>query len=142
MRSNDFAPISTISDYIHWAALMVWFVVFFITSMISGMFENLWHNYFILFNILHWNTTTHSIKDLNLFGMYLCIDFIAVICITIKSHQSNQTCSTTWRTFICCKYSLILFLSVTCNACICIMYLGKEQFTQNIEIPQENKITF
>jgi len=27
--------------------------------------------------------------------MYLCIVFIAVICIPIKSHQSNQTCSTT-----------------------------------------------
>jgi hypothetical protein len=47
MRAKDFAPISTISDYIHWAALMVWFVVFFITSMISGMFEDLLHTYFI-----------------------------------------------------------------------------------------------
>jgi len=27
--------------------------------------------------------------------MYLCIVFIAVICFTIKSHQSNQTSSTT-----------------------------------------------
>jgi hypothetical protein len=27
---------------------MVWFVVFFITSMISGMFEDLLHTYFIL----------------------------------------------------------------------------------------------
>jgi hypothetical protein len=45
------------------------------------------------------------VKDLNLFWMYLCIVFIAVICITIKSHQSNQTHSTTWRTFIGCKYS-------------------------------------
>ena len=105
MRSKDFAPISTISDYIHWAALMVWFVVFFITSMISGIFEDLLHTYFILFNILRWNTTTHSIKDLSLFGMYLCIDFIADICITIQSHQSNQTRSTTWRTLISCKYS-------------------------------------
>ena len=31
IRSKDFAPISTISDYIHWAALAVWFFVFFIT---------------------------------------------------------------------------------------------------------------
>jgi hypothetical protein len=126
IRSKDCVPISTISDYIHWAALTVWFFVFFITPMKSGMFENLLHSYFVLFNIhaLRWNTTTHSIKDLNLFGMNLCIDFIADICIPIKSHQSNQTCSTTWRTFIGSKYSLILFLSVTCNACICIMYLG------------------
>ena len=81
IRSKDFVPISTISDYIHWAALAVWFFVFFITSMTSGMFENLLYSYFILFNIhvLRWNTTTHSIKDLNLFGMYLCIDFIAEI---------------------------------------------------------------
>jgi hypothetical protein len=180
IRSKDFAPISTISDYIHWAALAVWFFVFFITSMKSRKFEDLLHTYinlfnilhtntlskrfviqnhqFIinkhkfehsghyskkslkisklfytnifyhviqryidmnwtkfedllhtyinLFNILHWNTTTpHGIKDLNLFWMYLCIVFIAVICITIKSHQSNQTHSTTWRTFIGCKYS-------------------------------------
>jgi hypothetical protein len=95
------------SYYIQWAALAGWFFVFFITSMISGMFENLLHSYFVLFNIhvLGWNTTTHSIKDLNLFGMYLCIDFIADICITIKSHQSNQTRSTTWQTLKGCKYS-------------------------------------
>jgi hypothetical protein len=37
--------------------------------------------------------------------MYLCIVFIAVICIPIKSHQSNQICSTTWPSFIGCKYS-------------------------------------
>jgi hypothetical protein len=104
IRSKDFAPISTISDYIHWAALAVWFFVFFITSMKSGKFEDLLHTYFILFNILHWNTTTR-IKDLNLFWMYLCIVFIVIICITIKSHQSNPTRSTTWRTFITCKYS-------------------------------------
>jgi hypothetical protein len=126
MRSKDFAPISTISDYIHWAALMVWFVVCFITSMISGMFEDLLHTYFILFNILRWNTTTHSIKDLNLFGMYLCIDFIAVICIPIKSHQSNQTRSTTWRTLIGCKYSsyFIPFCNLQCMYMYNVFRLG------------------
>jgi hypothetical protein len=51
IRSKDFVPISTISDYIHWAALTVWFFVFFITWMKSGMFENLLHSYFVLFNI-------------------------------------------------------------------------------------------
>jgi hypothetical protein len=105
IRFKDFAPIFTISDYIHWAALAVWFFVFFITSMKSRKFEDLLHTYFILFNILHWNTTRHGIKDLNLFWMYLCIFFIAVIWIIIKSHQSNPTRSTTWRTFISCKYS-------------------------------------
>jgi hypothetical protein len=39
-----------------------------------------------------------NVKDLNLFWMYLCIVFIAVIWNTIKSHQSNPTRSTTWRT--------------------------------------------
>jgi hypothetical protein len=51
IRSKDFAPISTISYYIHWAALAVWFFVFFITSIKSGMFEDLLHTYFIFFNI-------------------------------------------------------------------------------------------
>ena len=51
IRSKDFYPISTIFDYIHWAALAVWFFVFFITSMKSGMFESLLHSYFVLFNI-------------------------------------------------------------------------------------------
>ena len=105
IRSKDFDPISKISDYIHWAALAVWFFVFFITSIKSGMFEDLLHTYFVLFNILRWNTTTHSIKDLNLSWIYLCIVFIAVICIPIKSHQSNQTRSTTWQILKSCKYS-------------------------------------
>jgi len=106
IRSTDFSPISTISDYIHWAALAVWFFVFFITSMKSGMFEDWLHTLKKKkINILRWNTTTHSIKDLNLFWMYLCIVFIADICITIKSHQSNQTRSTTWQILKSCKYS-------------------------------------
>ena len=43
--SKDFAPISTISDYIPWAALAF---LFFITSMKSGMFEDLLHAFFIV----------------------------------------------------------------------------------------------
>jgi len=120
IRSKDFAPISTISDYIHWAGLAVWFFVFFITSMKSGKFEDLLHTYFILFNILRWNTTTHSIKYSNLFWMYLCILFIAGICSTIKSHQSNQTCSTTWPTFMGCKYSS--YFIPCCNLQYMYMY--------------------
>jgi hypothetical protein len=95
IRSKDVAPISTISDYIHWAALAEWFFVFFITSMKSGILKDLLHTYLVLFNILRWNTTPKSIKDLILSWMYLCIVFIAVIWITIKSHQSNQIRSTT-----------------------------------------------
>ena len=141
IRSKDFAPISTISDYIHWAALAVWFFVFFITSMKSGMFDDLLHTYYILFNMLCWNTTRRSIKDLNLFWMYLCIVFIAVICIPIKSHQSNQTRSTTW-TFIGCKYSS--YFIPFCNLQNMYMYNLSSLRTiyTNIEIPQQNKITF
>jgi hypothetical protein len=51
IRSKDFAPISAISYCIHSAALAVWFFVFFITSMKSGMFEVLLYTYFIFSNI-------------------------------------------------------------------------------------------
>jgi hypothetical protein len=71
ISSKNFAPVSTSSDYIHWAALAEWFFVFFITSMKSGMFEDLLHTYFILFNILRWNTTPNSIKELISSWMYL-----------------------------------------------------------------------
>jgi hypothetical protein len=38
--------------------------------------------------------------------VYLIICFyLAIICIPIKSHQSNQTHSMTWRTSFSCKYS-------------------------------------
>ena len=103
IRSKDFAPISTISDYIQWAALAMWFFVFFITSMKSWMFEDWLHTYFVLFNILRWNTTPNSIKDLIL--SWMCIFCIAVCWITIKSHQSNQTRSTTWQILKSCKYT-------------------------------------
>jgi hypothetical protein len=105
IRSKDVVLISTISDYIHWAALAVWFFVFFITSMKSWMFEDLLHTYFALFNILRWNTTPNSIKDLILSWIYLCIVYIAVCWITIASHQSNQTRSTTWKILQRCKYT-------------------------------------
>jgi hypothetical protein len=86
IRSKDVAPISTISDYMHWAALAEWFFVFFITSMKSGMFENLLHTYFVLFNILRWNTTPNSIKDLILSWMYLCIIFFLQLFATQSNH--------------------------------------------------------
>ena len=120
IRSKDVAPISTISDYIHWAALALWFLVFFITSMKSWMFEYLLHTYFVLFNILRWNTTPKSIKDLILSWMYLCIFYIAVCWITIKSHQSNQTCSTTWQILKRCKYTS--YIIPFCNLQYMYMY--------------------
>jgi hypothetical protein len=108
IRSKDFAPISTISDYIHLAALAEWFFVFSITSMKSGMLKDLLHTYFVLFDILRWNTTPNSINDLILSWMYLCIVFFAVIWNTIKLHQSNQTRSPTWWILIGCKHTSYL----------------------------------
>jgi hypothetical protein len=70
----------------HWSALAEWFFVFFITSMKSGMFENLLHTYFVLFNILRWNTTPNSIKDLILSWMYLCIIFFLQLFATQSNH--------------------------------------------------------
>ena len=50
-------------------------------------------------------SSTHSIKDLHLYWLYLCIVFITGYCIKIELHQSNQTRSTTFRTLLGCKYS-------------------------------------
>jgi len=96
LQNNDISAVLTV---------VLFFFFIFISSIKSGTFEDLLHTYFILFNIWRWNTTTHSLKDLNLFWLYLFIVFIANICIAIKSHQSNQTRSTTCRTFLTCKYS-------------------------------------
>jgi hypothetical protein len=94
IRCKDFAPISTISYYIHWAALAVWFFVFFITSMKSGMFEDLLHTYIILFNILRSNTTTHSTRFeliLNVFVYCLYCSYLDHNTITsIKSDMFNN----------------------------------------------------
>jgi hypothetical protein len=53
---------------------------------------------------------------------------LTVICIPLKSHQSNQTRSTTLRNFIDCEYSSYLFFfnTMTYNTCIhvCIVYVG------------------
>ena len=52
---------------------------------------------------------------------------LTVICISLKSHQSNQTRSTTLRNFIDCEYSSYLFFlnTMTYNTCIhvCIVYV-------------------
>ena len=61
IRSKDFVPICTISDYIHWAALTVWFFVFFITSMKSGMFEN---TYILILFYSIYMYYRHSVKPI------------------------------------------------------------------------------
>ena len=80
----------------------VWYLFI---SIKPGTLADLLHTSYILFYVLHWNTTTHSIKDLELFWLYLCVYILSVICIAITSRRSNQTRSTTCRTLICCKYS-------------------------------------
>jgi hypothetical protein len=69
--------------------------------------------------------------------------------LSINGHQSKTKLryqkSFIQYTFIACWWSvlsipLILFHSVTYNSCICITYLVKEQFTQNIK-KQQNKCT-
>ena len=111
--------------------------LFFITSMKSWMFEYWLHTYFVSFNILPWNTTTHSIKDL--FWMYFCIVFIAVICIPIKSQQSNQTRSATWQILRSCKYSsyLIPFYYLQ-YMYVHNLFRLRTNYTHNIGIPQQN----
>jgi hypothetical protein len=37
--------------------------------------------------------------------------YLTVICIPIKSHQSNKTCSITLQSVICCEYSSYLFFT-------------------------------
>ena len=137
IRSKDFAPISTISDYIHWAALAVWLFVIFITAMKSWMFEDLLHTYFVLFDILPWNTTPNSIKDLILSWMYLCIVYIAVCWNTIKLHQSNQTRSTTWWILQICKYTS--YLIPFCN--LQYMYMLKKNKLRTIFTKYRNSTT-
>jgi hypothetical protein len=61
--------------------------------------------------------------------------YLAAICNPIKSHQSNQTRSTTLRTLKSCKYSSYFIPFCTC---ISIVYVVLEQFTPNILIPQQN----
>jgi len=55
--------------------------------------------------------------------MYILF-YLTVICIPIKSHQSNKTCSTTLQNVIVVNIPPICFLhSRTYNTCICIMFV-------------------
>ena len=61
------------------------------------------------------------------FQVLIYILYLTVICIPLQSHQSNQTRSTTLRSFIDCEYSSYLFLfnTMTYSTCIhvCIVYV-------------------
>jgi hypothetical protein len=61
------------------------------------------------------------------FQVVMYLFYLTVICIPMQSHQSNQTRSTTLRSFIDCEYSSYLFLlnTMTYNTCIhvCLVYV-------------------
>jgi len=64
--------------------------------------------YFIQYVTLKYNHIEyHSFK-------YWCVFlfYFTVLCLTIKSHQSHQTRSATWRVLISCKY---YFYFISCN---------------------------
>jgi hypothetical protein len=97
----------------------------------------------ILYSICYVEKQLHRVSTFQVL-IYIC--YLTVICIPIKSHQSNQTRSTTLRSFINCEYSsyLCFFNTMTYNTCIhaCIVYVVLEQYMQTIQIPRQNKITF
>jgi hypothetical protein len=78
----------------------------------------------ILYSICYVEKQLHRVSTFQVL-IYIC--YLTVICIPIKSHQSNQTRSTTLRSFINCEYSsyLCFFNTMTYNTCIhaCIVYV-------------------
>ena len=68
--------------------------------------------YFIQYITLKYNCTHyHKFTFICMEFVYFCL---AAICIAITLHQSNQTRSTTSRTFMNCKYSNFSY-SILCN---------------------------
>jgi hypothetical protein len=57
------------------------------------------------------------------FQVLIYIFYLTVICIPLKSHQSNQTRSTTLRSFIDCEYSSYLFLLILWHTTHVFMYV-------------------
>jgi hypothetical protein len=109
----------------------------------SWMVEDMLTAYNTLFNMLRWNI--YQLHRVSKFQVVMYIFYLTVSCITMQSHQSNQTRSTTLRSFIGVNIPLVCFINVmTYNTCIhvCIICVAYEQFTQNIKIPWQNKITF
>jgi hypothetical protein len=81
--------------------------------------ETFW-NFIQYVTLIYNHKEYHSFKDWCVY--YL---FYSYLHSNIKSHQSNQTRSTTLRNFFCCQYSYFCcWHSMTCNACICIIYVA------------------
>ena len=124
VRDMDCATVSTIYFPIRYNSCSD--AVVYLVIHIINQIRNVWRLTTYLFNFIqdillkYTNTRYQSFK----YWLYLLISFyLAAICITIKSHQSNQTRSTTWRTFMICKYSSYFIpFPVTYNTCICTIY--------------------
>ena len=67
--------------------------------------------YIRLYSICYVEIQPHRVSKFHLL-MYIGFFLFYVICIPIKSHQSNQTCSTTLRRFIRCQYSSYFFVYI------------------------------
>ena len=75
----------------------------------------------IFYSVCYIEIQLHRVSK---FQVLMYIFYLTVICISIKSQQSNQTRSTTLRSVNGCEYSsYLLFNSMTCNTCICIIYV-------------------
>ena len=89
------------------------------------MVEDILTAYYTLFNMLRCNI--FQLHRVSKFQVVMYIFYLIVICIPMQSHQSNQTRSTTLRSFIDCEYSSYLFLfnTMTYNTCIhvCLVYV-------------------
>jgi hypothetical protein len=57
------------------------------------------------------------------FQVLIYIFYLTVICIPLKSHQSNQTRSTKLRSFIDCEYSSYLFFLILWHTTHVFMYV-------------------
>jgi hypothetical protein len=76
----------------------------------------------IRFSICYVEIQLHRVSK---FQVVIYFFYLPVICIPIKPHQSNQTRSTTLRSFIVSEYfSYLLFNIFTYNTCIYIIYVA------------------
>jgi hypothetical protein len=74
----------------------------------------------ILYSICYVEIQLHRVSR---FQGLIYIFYMTVICIPLKSHQSNQTRSTTLRSFIDCEYSSYLFFLILWHTTHVFMYV-------------------
>jgi len=73
-----------------------------INQSINTQTTNVWR---LTIYLLYLITMKYNYIEYQSFKYWCIFFYLVVICTTIKSHQSNQTRSTTWRTCLGCKYS-------------------------------------